>query len=173
MPLVVNFNASDGNVGEGARYRWSFTGEEPREGSRSRYYVFSEPGTYTPRVAISGAGGSAEGEVTVEALESTIPRNISNITPTVTLGALATNPQDPLTVTFAAKGEDSPDDTLSYLLDFGDGTRTTAATAEHTYTTPGFYLATVVVWDTHNEVAIAEAQVEIEAPATSDVRTGR
>lgn len=167
VPLVVNFNTVTENVGEDARYLWTFADGEPTEGSRSRYHVFTVPGTYTAKVAVSGTSGVVEGEVTIEALESTVPRNISNVTPAVSLDALALDPEDPLTVTFVAKGEDSPDDPLSYLLDFGDGSRTTSATAEHTYAAPGLYVATVVVRDTHNEVAFAQAELELEAPATS------
>jgi PKD repeat protein len=162
VPFIVSFNASAKGTGADTRYTWDF-GEGSSEGGLSRLHVFSEPGSYTVRVLAKGEAGGKFAELQLEALESTIPRNISNIPPTVDLVATVIDPEEPNTVSFLASGQDTPDETLSYVLDFGDGNRTTQASAEHTYAAPGFYLATVVVRDTHNTVALAQAKVVVRA----------
>ncbi len=159
VPFVVNFTANPEGTGADVSYRWDFGDAEPTDGSRSRPHVYTEPGRYTARVVVAGEAGGAAGEVAIEVLESKVPRNISNKPPTVTLAASVVDPLKPDTVTFLAAGQDTPDETLSYLLDFGDGNRITQASAEHVYAAPGFYLATVIVRDTHNTVAVAEAEV--------------
>lgn len=160
-PLIVNFTANAEGTGADVSYRWSFGDAEATDGSRSRPHVYTEPGRYTARVVVTGEAGGAAGEAAIEVLESTVPRNISNVPPTVTLAASVVDPQNPLSVSFLAAGQDTPDETLSYLLDFGDGNRTTQASAKHLYAAPGRYLATVVVRDTHNTVAVAEAEVVV------------
>ena len=167
VPFVVSFNVGAEGTGEDTTYSWNFGDGGPSEGSRSRLHVYSEPGTYPVRVLAQGDAGGDFDELAITALESTIPRNISNVPPTVALTATVVDPLKPDTVSFLAAGEDTSDDALSYLLDFGDGNRTSQASAEHVYDAPGTYLATIVVRDTHNTVAYAETRIEVGEAATS------
>ncbi|WP_255452706.1 lytic polysaccharide monooxygenase [Aquimarina sp. RZ0] len=71
----------------------------------------------------------------------------TNTPPVADLSATPTVGTTPLEVTFDASGStDADGDTLSYSIDYGDGTSGTGVTSTHTYTT-GDYTATVTVSD--------------------------
>lgn len=161
-PLVVNFTATSEPPRNDLSYRWRF-GEDSSAGSRSRAYVFTEPGSYPVGVSVVGGGLGARDELTVEVAEASGPPDISNRAPTASLLAAVTDPASPLEVTFLVSAADeNSTDTLSYSLDFGDGTRTAQNRATHTYAAPGFYLATVVVTDGRGGVALAEEEVTLK-----------
>jgi PKD repeat protein len=162
VPLVVNFTATPEPATAGLSYRWDFGAGAASIGSRSRPYVYTEPGRYTVSAEVVGGGASARNEVTVEVAESSRPRDPNNQPPTVSLTA-APDPADPYVVSFAATAEDpNSNDTLSYTLDFGDGARAARSSASHTYDAPGRYLATVVVTDGRGGAATAEVEVVLE-----------
>ena len=162
-PLVVNFNATTEPSRNDLSYRWTFGAGGSSAGSQSRAYVFTEPGTHPVVVNAVGGGLSARDELTVEVTEASGPPDISNEPPTASLTAAAVDETNPLTVEFLAPATDENSaDTLSYSLDFGDGTRTAQNRATHTYAAPGFYLATVVVTDGRGGVALAEEEVTLE-----------
>ena len=162
-PLVVNFNATTEPPRNDLSYRWSFGAGGSSAGSQSRAYVFTEPGTHPVGVNVIGGGLSARDELTVEVAEASGPPDISNRAPTASLTAAAVDETNPLTVEFLVPATDENSaDTLSYSLDFGDGTRTAQNRATHTYAAPGFYLATVVVTDGRGGVALAEAEITLE-----------
>jgi len=163
VPLVVNFTATPEPATESLSYRWDFGTNGVSTGSRSRPYVYTEPGRYTVSVEAFIAGVSARDEVVVEVAESSRPRDPNNLPPTVSLAAAATDPASPYVVSFLATAEDpNSNDTLSYTLDFGDGARVARGNASHTYDAPGRYLATVVVTDGRGGAATAEVEVTLE-----------
>jgi PKD repeat protein len=68
--------------------------------------------------------------------------------PVAVMNATPTDGSAPLAVTFTSTGSTDPDGTIQrYEWDFGDGATATGPTANHTYTAPGTYSATLAVWD--------------------------
>jgi PKD repeat protein len=162
VPLVVNFTAMVEPAPSEPRYLWDFGFGEPSAGSKSRPYVYTEPGRYTASVEVRSSAGNPRGVVVIEALESSKAPDINNEPPEVTLSAVILDPVAPHTVTFVTTAEDPNGDELSYVIDFGDGKRAVGASATHTYAGPGSYLATVVVRDGRDEAVTAEAEVTLE-----------
>jgi PKD repeat protein len=71
----------------------------------------------------------------------------------------------PLSVNFSSAGSTDLDGTVvSYFWDFGDGSTSTQANPEHTYTAPGRYVATLTVKDNLGVSTITTAAVEATAP---------
>lgn len=161
VPLTVNFTATAEPAPNDLSYRWNFGAGEPSAGSRSRPYVYTEPGTYTAVVELGQGGVGARGEVVVTVAESSRPPEINNDPPEVTLTATP-DPAAPDTVTFEVVAEDPNGDPLGYVVDFGDGERAVGASVSHTYAVPGTYLATAVVSDNRDGAATAEAEVTPE-----------
>jgi len=74
----------------------------------------------------------------------------------------------PLLVRFdGAASEDSDGSLGGYAWAFGDGAVATGATAEHTYTIPGLYTATLTVTDNRGATGTASAQVQVTTPVGS------
>ncbi|OEK08286.1 hypothetical protein A8C32_02185 [Flavivirga aquatica] len=71
----------------------------------------------------------------------------TNTPPVATLTATPTSGTVPLAVNFTASGTDANGDTLTYAIDYGDGTSGTGASTSHTYTTANTFTATVTVSD--------------------------
>lgn len=72
----------------------------------------------------------------------------SNLRPTASIVADPLCGSAPLPVTFSSQGSMDPDGTIvSYAWDFGDGTTGSGATVQHTYSTPGDFVATLTVTD--------------------------
>lgn len=188
-PLVVNFVAlsgapGDAPAGEGGEtgdepgdepqaldYRWDFGVAEASNGSKSRPFVYTEPGRYTARVVMQGASQNLQDEVEITVLESSRAPDINNRPPAAELSATPSG-EAPYTVNFAVSAEDPNGDPLGFVIDFGDGRRAVGASARHTYEAPGSYLATAVVSDGRDAVVTAEAVVTL-APATPPAPTAR
>lgn len=162
VPLVVNFTALTDPPPNEPSYLWNFGLGESSAGSKSRPYVYSEPGRYTASVEVRSSAGNPRGVVVIEALESSKVPDINNEPPEVRLNPVVLDPAAPYTVTFVTAAEDPNGDELSYVIDFGDGKRAVGASATHTYAAPGSYLATVVVRDGRDEAVTAEAEVTLE-----------
>jgi PKD repeat protein len=71
------------------------------------------------------------------------------------------NPENPGgRVTFDAAATDADGDSLSYVLDFGDGTPSWASShADHVYESAGTYAATVSVSDGHGNSVLQSIQI--------------
>lgn len=85
-----------------------------------------------------------------------------NASPIASIGAL-----DPanLSATFDASGSYDPDGSIvSYAWDFGDGTSSSAARTEHTYTDPGTYSVTLTVTDDRHGTASTATTVTVVRP---------
>jgi len=66
---------------------------------------------------------------------------------------------------FDWRGSAHPDGSIvSYLGDFGDGDTSTLPAPRHTYTTPGTYVATLIVFDDGGAQTTDTIPVEADAP---------
>ncbi|MEV6815486.1 ThuA domain-containing protein [Micromonospora sp. NPDC051296] len=91
-----------------------------------------------------------------------------NAPPVVTATATPTTGTAPVTVAFSGTATDAEDDTpFTYAWDFGDGGTANTLNADHTYTVPGTFTATLTVTDSRGAKAYATVQVKVDAPNTS------
>jgi len=101
----------------------------------------------------------------------------TNTAPVADLTATPSSGTTPLEVTLDATGSSDADgDTLTYSIDYGDGTSGTDATSTHTYTT-GNYTATVTVNDGQGgmdtaSVTITVSDDDIVTPPVDDCTFG-
>ncbi|WP_175574454.1 HYR domain-containing protein [Algoriphagus marinus] len=97
----------------------------------------------------------------VNAFASVIAADPTNTPPVAVIIADPTSGDSPLVVNFDASGSsDADNDALTYTWDFGDGNIGSGLTTSHTYTTPGWYDAVLIVSDGKRPT---EATVEINA----------
>ncbi|WBB55102.1 ThuA domain-containing protein [Verrucosispora sp. WMMD573] len=91
-----------------------------------------------------------------------------NAPPAVTATATPASGTAPVTIAFGGTATDPEGDTpLTYEWDFGDGGTADTLQAEHTYTAPGNYTATLTVTDSRGARSYATVPVRIDAPNTS------
>jgi PKD repeat protein len=93
---------------------------------------------------------------------ATVVVTVGNRAPTVQLTATPTSGKAPLNVSFSATGSDPDGDALTYVYDFGDGSKTAKGrTASHKYGKAGVYTAKVTVTDTSGATGTAEVQITV------------
>lgn len=165
-PLVVNFSASVPGGGNEVGYTWSFGDGVTAQGSSSRAYTYTTPGTYPVTVSATSSGWSAEATATVTVTPPVVPPPPENAPPSVSLTASRTTGRAPVAVTFTATATDPDGDPLTYSFNFGDGTTRSAGEAAqaHRYAEPGRYAATVTVADGRGGVARAEVMMSVLDP---------
>ena len=142
-PLTVSFDASgsfDPN-GDPLTYFWDFGDGETATGETA-LHTFQAAGNYTVELIVEdndGNTGSAEIGITVTGLNSP---------PEAAFSATPQTGQAPLNVSFNASGSSDPDnDPLDFSWNFGDGASATGQYVNHTYATPGTYIATLTATD--------------------------
>lgn len=102
-----------------------------------------------------------------------------NVAPVASLIATPVSGTEPLEVTFDASGSTDEDgDTLTYSIDYGDGTIGVEAVSTKTYTA-GLYTATVTVSDGNGgidtasvDILVEEDDVVVTPPSTEDCAFG-
>jgi PKD repeat protein len=110
-------------------------------------------GTYYAAVNGAGAGDPVTsyndyGSLGPYSFSGTVTASGNQPPVAVVANSSPTSGEGPLTVTFSSAGSSDPDGTIaSYDWDFGDGTSSTEANPAHTYTAPGNYNASLVVFD--------------------------
>lgn len=110
-----------------------------------------------------------DGQVTVVEGAVVCPSaTLPDPTAVAVLGADVTEGYAPLQVSFDASGS-SGEGELSVLWDFGDGATSTAGSVQHTFTTPGEYLVTLLVNDETGSPDTATALITVLAPAVTSV----
>jgi flagellar hook assembly protein FlgD/PKD repeat protein len=161
--------AYDANFGDGSP-DVKGTVASPYTGGVSLAHSYATPGSYLVNVTVAdGAGGSAHKSVTVTVLGTEQP-------PAASLAVSPTSGTAPkaVTVTISATDPDSP--TLTYRLDYGDGTtvRTGTATSTpqniaHTYVQPGIYTVRFAVTDgVYTDVRARAVTVGLAEPLTAN-----
>ncbi|HCT77071.1 MAG TPA: PKD domain-containing protein, partial [Micromonosporaceae bacterium] len=91
-----------------------------------------------------------------------------NAPPVVTASASPTSGTAPITVAFTGTATDAEGNTpLVYAWDFGDGGSANTLNANHTYTVPGTFTATLTVTDSLGASAYATVTIRVEAPNPS------
>jgi glucose/arabinose dehydrogenase/PKD repeat protein len=92
----------------------------------------------------------------------------TNRNPVARAAADRTSGPSPLTVNFSSAGSSDPEGgALTYAWNFGDGTTSTAANPQKTYTTNGNYTATLTVRDPQGLTGSANVQISVGNTAPS------
>ncbi len=154
VPLTVEFDASGSTYPSGSitSYQWNFgDGTSPKIGSAKITHKYTEIGTYTASVTVTGSDNT---------------RNTTEITITVR--------EIPLTACFVTVFEEGPapletsfdpacsSGTIqSYFWDFGDGSTSTKVKPVHVFEDPDTYTVTLEVADTDNNISKAELEIEV------------
>ncbi len=131
-PLSVMF--TDSSLGTVTGRSWSF-GDLGTSNASNPSHVFSDPGSYTVSLTVTGPGGTDTHTKNsyVAVLE---PPPVAGFTGTPSAGVA------PLTVNFA---DFSVGNVITQAWDFGDGATSTLATPSHTYTSAGVYTVSLTV----------------------------
>jgi len=93
----------------------------------------------------------------------------TNTNPIANLTATPTQGVTPLEVAFDASGSSDADgDTLTYAIDYGDGTTETGVTSTHTYTSIGVYTAILTVNDGNGGTDTARVTITVDEEIVVD-----
>lgn len=128
-PLTVLFTNTSLNV---ASFVWDF-GDGGSSQVSNPSHIYNTPGTFTAILTVTSPGGCTS--------VKTQPIVIQGPTGTISYAPLTGC--SPLSVSFSVSSQPG----VSFIYDFNDGSLldTTAATATHTYSTPGSYLPRVIL----------------------------
>ena len=100
-------------------------------------------------------------------MSAPVPLTIANQPPVARLAVTPTVGSTTTTVTANATSSTDPDGYIAKtVINFGDGTTATSATAAHVYSTAGTFTVTTTVTDNDGASANASATVSVAAPAT-------
>lgn len=162
-PLAVSFDGSASTIDDApGTYAWSFGDGATATGATANH-TYTTAGTYTAKLTVTDADGDTDTvTVQVKANAPAVPQLIARIktTPANAKG------DAPLAVTFDASTSTIEAGAAGYVWDFGDGsTSVTGVSANHTYTTPGNYTATLTVTDTTGATDTASVTVKVTQPA--------
>ncbi|MEE8129655.1 MAG: tandem-95 repeat protein, partial [Vicinamibacterales bacterium] len=93
----------------------------------------------------------------------------TNTPPVAVAGASATAGDMPLTVAFSSAGSSDPDGSIADASwTFGDGNASSSANPSHTYTSAGYFTATLTVTDDGGAMATADVAITVNAPPVTD-----
>lgn len=132
-----------------------------------------QSGTYYLAVDGVGVGSASTGytdyaSIGQFSLGGSVPP-VSGLPPVAVAASSTTSGVAPLAVSFSSAGSYDPDGgALTYDWDFGDGSSSTLANPSHTYTTPGTYGASLVVFD-QTGLSASSAAIIITVQSASSV----
>lgn len=136
-------------------------GDGSSTASASGTHTYSTPGTYTVVASVTdslGATSTASSSITVAA----------NQPPVVKLAVTPASGTTPVTVTASTSGSYDPDGTVAAtVLNWGDGTTTSAASGSHVYSTAGTYTVTATLTDNLGAKSQASATISAAAPVST------
>ena len=146
-PCPILWDFGDGTTGEG----WPVT------------HTYSKPGTYTVRASFACTADATP----VPVAPTSVKVVASNDQPPIAV--LKTSLTNVIalqqSVHFDASGSSDPDGQVtSYTWDFGDGTRGSGATIDHTYKQPGAFKATLIVTDNGNVEDTTTVSINVAPP---------
>ncbi|MFC1742290.1 PKD domain-containing protein, partial [Nanoarchaeota archaeon] len=151
-PLSLNYTCNVGGGNDPLTYVIDFGDGSATSSSPTGDHVYTIPGIYTISCDVTDVDGD------VGYHEHDI--EVFNNAPQVTLTASPSAAPEGTEIDFdcVVAGGNDP---LNYVLDFGDGSSTTTATASHNYTLEGLYNATCMVTDADADVGIDSVMVNI------------
>jgi PKD repeat protein len=153
-PIAFDGTESRDLDGEIALFEWDFgDGNTSNEAAPSKTY--DEAGLYIVALRVTDDAGASDVDVTIAHVGD------ASIPPTADAGGPYGGTVDKA-LTFDGSASTDPDGTIvSYEWDFGDGSQGSGATATHTYTETGEFLAVLTVTDDSGETSQAPAAVVV------------
>jgi PKD repeat protein len=123
-------------------------------------HTYSAAGIFTVTATVTNSYGLSSSTTAASTVKPNIP-------PIASLALSATQGVGPLTITANAANSTAPNGSVaSTVINWGDGTSSTAVTASHTYTNVGTYAVTATVTDNVGSTGTASATVNVFAPAS-------
>jgi PKD repeat protein len=132
-PLALNF--TDGSTGGITSWSWKF-GDGQSSSTRNPAHVYSNAGTYTVSLTVTGPGG------TDTQTKSNYIQVTTTAAPVAQFSATPTSGTAPLAVGFT---DASTGGVTAWSWSFGDGTTSTARNPSHTYSAAGSYTVSLTV----------------------------
>ena len=161
-------NATDADAGDALTYDLDFGDGSPHgAASGSVTHTYATAGTYTVTLLVTDSHeGTGTRTATITAAPDQLP--VASLTPSATLVQTATAMSFEVTGTDADAGAG---DTLSFDLDFGDGSThsTASGTVPHAYASSGTYTVTLTVRDLHGGVATKTATIVADGFPTASL----
>jgi len=151
-PLTVSFDASaswDPNA-DSLNYHWNFGDGSVGTGVTASH-IYQIMGVFNATLIVDDGALSDTAQVTINAV---------NLAPVAAFSANPASGPPPLAVNLNASATtDANGDTLSFLWLFGDGNTGNGINVNHTYTSTGTYMATLVVTDIHGGTDTATTSI--------------
>ena len=160
-PLAVSFDGSGSRDSDGTveSYAWSF-GDGTGAVGATVSHTYTTPGTYSASLTVADDDGATH-TTSVQVTVSETP----NRAPVARIADGKRSGDAPLTVSFDGRPSTDSDGTVdTYAWSFGDGTTATGATASHTYSEAGRYVATLTVTDNDGATDSTTVSVSVGEP---------
>jgi len=156
-PLTVNFS-DDSTQGTGQinQWQWDF-GDGNTSTESSPEHTYTEPGNYTVNLTVSD-------EYSSHSVTAAEPVVVLAVPPEAAMEVSATSGDMPFTVTFTDTSSAGSGEITQWLWDFGDGTTSSEANPEHTYTEAGNYTVSLTVTADGNDTVTQEEWIEVTDP---------
>lgn len=130
-------------------------GDGTKVSSATAMHTYTTPGAYTVTTTVTDS-------MNVSAIGTAVVMVVADKPPVASLSVSPASGDAPLVVTASAAASTDPDGTITgSQINFGDGTVVNAATATHTYNTPGNYTITGTVTDNGGLTASASATANV------------
>ncbi len=133
-PLAVTF--ADKSTGDPTEWDWDF-GDGNVSTEQNPVHTYTSAGTYTVKLTVSNADGSASKDGTITVLQTSEP-----VVPAADFSSSVTSESAPLDVSFTDMSTGSP---TAWNWDFGDGTNSVDQNPVHSYSSAGTYTVTLTV----------------------------
>ncbi len=145
-PLTVTFDGSASTATNATitSYDWDF-GDGAKGTTKTTSHVFTVAGTYNTKLIVTDSLGLTSSQTTPVIVT---PATTENQLPIASFSATPTQGPYPLTVSFDASSSNDEDGNIAtHLWNFGDGSKGTGKTVQHTYTSSAIFTATLQVTD--------------------------
>jgi PGF-pre-PGF domain-containing protein len=129
VPLTVSF--TDKSTGGPTEWNWAFGDGNDSTDKNPPAHTYTSAGTYTVKLTVSNADGTASKDGTITVLQTTEP-----VVPVADFTSNVASGNAPLTVSFTDMSMGSP---TAWYWDFGDGTTSTDQNPAHTYSSAETY----------------------------------
>ncbi len=164
-PLIVNFSALDSYDPDGyiTSYTWNF-GDGTSSSTAALSHKYLQDGHYNAVLTVKDDDGETSSDsILITVLSQDAKVTTSNLAPTAIVSASTTSgAAAPLTISFSGlPSYDRDGKIVSYLWDFGDGTKSYKPTPIHTYSVPGTYTAKLIVTDDKGAKTVSSVNIYV------------
>jgi len=163
IPLTINFDASTSSDPDGSitNFSWDF-GDNSSDTGKIKSHTYTIAGQYTVTLTVTDNSGATS--IATKLINATA--GVNN-TPKASFSTDRVSGEAPVSINFdASNSSDIDGNVVSFIWDFGDGQSADGKQVQHSYSTPGTYIAKLTVLD--NAGANAEISKNIVVRAVGD-----